>query len=73
MATIAGFPKAFDVVSEIQQRTGDMPLVLDLDYEPFVAKLDRRELAGGVMYRVQGVPDVDTANRLMERVREYRV
>jgi hypothetical protein len=50
-----------------------MPLVLDVPYEPLVARLDRHELAGGVLYRVNNVPDVDEANRLMERVREYRV
>ena len=67
-----GYPKAFDIVDKIQQKTGGMPLVLDVAYEQFVHQLDRKELAGGVMYRVQNVPDMDTANRLMERVRKYR-
>lgn len=67
-----GFPKAFDVINELQQRTGDMPLVLDVPYEPFVAKLNRHELPGGILYRVGSVSDVDEANRLMQRVREYR-
>ncbi len=68
-----GFPKAFDVLGDIQQSTGDMPLVLDVPLEAFVDKLDRHQLPGGVLYRVNGVPDADEANRLMERVRGYRV
>ena len=68
-----GFPRAFDVLGEIQQRTGDMPLVVQAPHDAFVAALDRHELAGGVLYKVGDVSDVDTANRLMERVREYRV
>ncbi len=68
-----GFPRAFDVVNEIQQRTGDMPLVLDVEHERFAEKLDGHGLAGGVLYRVGGVSDTDAANRLMERVREYRI
>ncbi len=68
-----GFPKAFDVLGEIQQRTGDMPLVVQVPHEAFAARLDRHELPGGVLYQVSGVPDVDEANGLMERVRGYRV
>jgi hypothetical protein len=68
-----GFPRAFDVLGEIQQRTGDMPLVVQVPYETFAAALNRHELAGGVLYKVAGVPDADEANRLMERVRQYRV
>lgn len=67
-----GFAKAFDVLGEIQQRTGDMPLVVQTPYERFAGCLDRHELPGGVLYKVSGVPDVDEANRLMERVRAYR-
>lgn len=68
-----GFPKAFDVLGKIRERTGDLPLVLHVPCEPFAARLDRHDLVGGVLYRVSGVPSVDEANRLMARVREYRV
>ena len=67
-----GFPPAFDVLDELRARTGDTPLVVLVDFERFVEKLDRRELPGGVLYKVSGAPDVDTANRCMEKVRAYR-
>ncbi len=67
-----GFPRAFDVVGDLKRRVGDVPLVLDVDHDRFAFRLDRHELAGGVLYRVNGLPDADAANRLMERVRAYR-
>jgi hypothetical protein len=67
-----GFPKAFDVLPELQSRTGDMPLVVSVPFDDFVARLDRHELPGGVLYQLARVPNIETANRLMERVRAYR-
>jgi hypothetical protein len=43
------------------------------EYDEFVARLGRHELPGGVMYQVRNVPDVDAANRCMEKVRAYEV
>ena len=68
-----GFPPAFDVLAELRARTGDVPLVVQVDFDRFVDKLDRHELPGGVFYNVSGVESVDAANRCMERVRAYRV
>ncbi len=67
-----GFPSAFDVLPQLQARTGSMPLSVYVDYPAFVAALDRRMLPGGVLYNIRSLPDIDTANRLMERVRTYR-
>jgi len=67
-----GFPQAFDVLGEIQARTGDVPLVTSVDVDDFVQQLDAHGLPGGVLYHVTGADSIDTANRLMERVREYR-
>jgi hypothetical protein len=68
-----GFPAAFDVVAELKTRMGDMPTTVHAEYEPFVERLKRHALPGGVLYKVSGVPDIDAANRLMEKVRAYRV
>ena len=68
-----GFPMAFDVLGDVRQRTGDLPLLCGVDFGKFVACLDRGELVGGVMYRVHGVPGIDEANRCMARVRALRV
>ncbi len=67
-----GIPPAFDVLHELKPRVGDVPLGVFADYPRFVDRLDRRQLPGGVMYQVKNVPDIVTANRLMERVRAYR-
>jgi hypothetical protein len=68
-----GFPTAFDVLAKLRQRTGDVPLVVQVDIDRFLKKLARHELPGGVFYKVSGVPDVATANQAMEKVRAYRV
>lgn len=67
-----GFPSAFEVLPEIRPRVGDLPLVADVQYGEFLRALDERRLTGGVLYRVNEVPDADTANRCMDCVREYR-
>ena len=68
-----GFPPAFDVLGELQSRTGDLPLVVQTDLNGFTEKLNAGALPGGVLYKVSHVPDVDTANRCMDKVRRYRV
>jgi hypothetical protein len=67
-----GYPAAFDVLAELKAKTGDVPVAVFADFEGFRERLRRRELPGGVLYRVQRVPDVDAANRLMEQVLAYR-
>jgi hypothetical protein len=67
-----GFPQAFDVLPELKARTRGMPLVLSVPCEKFAAELEAGSLPGGVFYQVKGVPDVETANRLAEKVRAYR-
>jgi hypothetical protein len=68
-----GFPSAFEVLPELRQKAGDVPLVLAVDCDRFVDRLRRRELPGGVLYKVGGAPDAAAVNRLMEEVRAYRV
>ncbi len=66
-----GYPLAFDILPEIRQKVGDMPLVCSVDYPRFQAALEKHHLIGGVLYGVTNVPDADTANRTMDRVRGY--
>ncbi len=68
-----GFPLAFEVLGELQARTGDMPLVVKAEYNAFMIRLEQHELCGGVLYQVHGVPSIHVANQCMERVRTYRV
>jgi hypothetical protein len=50
---------------------GDLPLLVSVDFASFQTALEKNRLTGGVFYKVQGVPSVDLANRLMEKVRAY--
>lgn len=65
------FPPAFSVLDELRPRLGNMPLVVKVGFADFIASLDAHRLQGGILYKVQHVPDVDTANRTMDRVRGY--
>jgi len=67
------YPSAFSVLAELKARTGSVPIVVDAEFREFAEAVHAHRLLGGVMYKVQGFPDIDTANRLMDRVREYRV
>jgi len=68
-----GFAPAFDVLEELKQRTGNTPISVFAKFGQFADRLERHTLPGGVLYQVTDVPDVDSANRCMERVRRYRV
>ena len=67
-----GFPQAFAVLDELRSRSGSVPLVVSVGFKDFADKLTRHQLHGGVLYRVNGAPNADAANRCMEEVRAYR-
>jgi len=68
-----GFPSAFEVLPQLKRRVGDLPLVVGAEYGDFWQALQEQRLVGGVFYRVSGVPDVETANRCMDLVHEYKL
>ena len=65
------FPSAFSILPKLRRRLGDLPVVVKADFPEFADALDTHRLEGGVLYKVLNVPDVETANRTMHRVREY--
>ena len=67
------FPPAFSLLGELRRRLGGMPVVVKADFPEFAEALAMHRLEGGVLYKVEGVPGVETANRAMEQVRDYRV
>jgi hypothetical protein len=73
LADDLGFPAAFDIAGRLKARVGDVPVVVFAPYEAFAERLARHDLPGGILYRVQDVPSVDAANRLMDAVRAYQV
>ena len=68
-----GYPPAIEEVGRLQRLTGDLPLIVDVDFRAFADAMENRRLVGGALYKVNGVPDAETANRWMDRVREYRL
>jgi len=66
-------PLAFDVLPEMKKRVGEVPLVVAVNEADFEHHLDRNTLPGGVFYWVKSGKNVDEVNRIMERVRKYRV
>jgi hypothetical protein len=72
MVNEKGIPPAMQQLQSLRKRAGDMPLSVMVEYPEFIESLQRHKLAGGVFYMVSGAPDIDTANRLMEKVRAYR-
>jgi len=67
------YPQAFSILKDIKKIVGDIPLVVDVSYNDFISCFEAHRLTGGVFYRIYDVPDKDTANFLMDKIREYRV
>jgi hypothetical protein len=67
------FPSAFSILGKLRRRLGDLPVVVSVEFPDFVSALESHNLEGGVFYKVQHVPDVETANRTMDQVRKYTV
>ena len=66
-------PLAFEVLPALKEQAGDVPLVVGVDSYKFEDHLKRNTLPGGVLYMVKSDGNVDEVNRLMEKVRKYRV
>jgi len=66
-----GYPLSFDILDEIREQVGDMPLICLVDFHKFNQKLKEKKLLPTVFYNVLNVPNVDEANRCMDVVRNY--
>ena len=67
------YPPAFEIIREAKKKMKDIPFICLADFAAFEQALKKHQLVGGVFYNVTNVPDIDTANRCMELVRNYRV
>ena len=65
-------PPPFEVLSEIKKKTGSIPLICPVEFSEFYKKLKKNQIIGGVMYIINNVPDVETANRYMDIIRDRR-
>jgi len=64
--------KAYMHMDEYDGLRGDVPVLFTIPHPVFTEMLRKKHLAANCLYNVTNVPDVDTANRLMEEVRNYR-
>jgi len=67
-----GYPSAFSILPEVRRRVGNVPLVVSCRFDEFLQAIEGGSLTGGVLYHISGVPDSTAANRLMDRIRDYR-
>ena len=67
------FPPAHEVVEELAARSKNVPIEVFIPYEAFAKRLAEKTLPGNVFYTVWSVPDSDTGNRLMGKVKSYRI
>lgn len=65
-------PTAFDILPELKQQAGDVPLVISVGEDAFEYHLNKHTLPGGIFYWVNSTRTVDEVNRIMERVRKYK-
>lgn len=68
-----GEPKLFPRMHEITEVTGDMPIMIDIDFDIFLPALREHRLKGGAIYWVREAPSIELANKIMKEVRKYRV
>ncbi len=68
-----GFAPAFEILGQLKRRTGDLPLVVSVEFGDFWSALQAHRLIGGVFYQVSQAPDLASAHRGMDLVREYKV
>ena len=66
-----GYAPAIFELHRLKAQTGDMPLIVDVLFPDFADAFERRALAGGTLYKIREVPDADTANRWMDKIRAY--
>lgn len=66
-------PPAFDELPEMKKQGGDVPLVVSVNEDVFEHHLNMNTLPGGVFYFVNSNRNVDEVNRIMEKVRDYRM
>lgn len=62
-----------NISKDIKEITKDIPLIIEVNFNDFREALEDHRLPGGVIYQVLGVPDIDTANSYMDKVRSYRI
>jgi len=65
-------PPVYEKLDTLAEKRGNMPFHVSIPFSQFVSKLSKKQLHTNVFYDVTQVPDIKTANEVMEEVRSYR-
>jgi hypothetical protein len=66
-------PGGFEQLSRIRKVTLDIPLQIDCSASQLEKAIVNKTLPGNIMYMIMGgLETVDKANRLLDRIRDYR-
>lgn len=66
-------PRSYELLGEIKQKSGDVPIMVECHFDELERDIDAHSLPGNTLYKVVDAPSVEEANRLMKKVRDYRV
>jgi hypothetical protein len=66
-------PPAMERISEFDSQRGTVPLIVSVQKDEFVRRLDQRDLPGNTLYHVNQAQSAEEANEIMRLVREYRI
>jgi hypothetical protein len=67
-----GYAPAIVEAPRLRTSTGDTPLIVASAFSDFTQAFERGRLTGGTLYLIDKVPDANTANRWMEKIRAWR-
>jgi hypothetical protein len=65
-------PRAIDHLEEIQDVTGDAPLMINITRDEFIQKIEAKSLPGNILYWVSGIGSASDANDVARIAYEYR-
>lgn len=68
-----GAPPAFEVLDDLKKETIKIPIILNTTDNKFIDKLNKHQLAGGVLYIVETEKDAKEINYIMKKVKKYRI
>ena len=65
-------PPVYLKIDSIISKFNGIPIILSIPFSDFKTKLRDKSLNTNILYDVNDVPNINTANRLMGEVRKYR-
>lgn len=67
-----GAPPCWQIQDEMRAKAGTMPLVIHAEFAEFAEAVDKGKVMGGFHYMIKRAPDIDSVNRVMDKLRKLR-